>query len=367
MKASQRLISLDAFRGLTIMLMIVVNTPGSWKYVYPPFRHSEWHGCTPTDLVFPFFLFIVGVAMYYSFRKYNHSLSTNAFVKILKRTVFIFAIGLFLNAFPRFNFEQLRIMGVLQRIALAYGFASVLVLLLKKWARWVLAFSILFGYWVLLWALGGDDPYSLEANYVTKIDLLILGAQHIYKGFGIAFDPEGLLSTLPAMVNVILGYQIGEIIAGAANKKLLPVKLLIIGIAGILLGLFWNIYFPINKPIWTSSYVLYTVGIGSSLLALFVWLIDIHKFRSWAHPLIVYGMNPLFIYVLSGLWARTLIYIIHFSSGDGTVNGYTWLYNTIFAPLFGNMFGSFMFAAFHGLLFWFIGWLLYRKKIFIKI
>lgn len=367
MKDSQRLVSLDAFRGLTILLMIVVNTPGSWKYVYPPFRHSEWHGCTPTDLVFPFFLFIVGVAMFYSFRKYDQKLTSPAFRKILKRTFLIFLIGLILNAFPRFDFEHLRIMGVLQRIALAYGLGAILVLLLPGWGRWLASFAVLFGYWLLLWAMGGDDPYGLETNIVRKTDMFVFGASHVYKGFGIPFDPEGLLSGLPAMINVILGYQVGEMIARAGNTKKIPLKLIVVGASGIIMGLIWNNFFPINKPIWTSSYVLYTVGIASILLAVFVWLIDMKGFKKWAQPLLVYGMNPLFIYVLSGLWAKTIIYLIHVAPGGVEMNGYTWLYQKIFVPIGGDMFGSFLFAIFHGVLFWFIGWLLYRRKIFIKI
>ncbi len=367
MNESRRLVSLDAFRGLTILLMIVVNTPGSWNYVYSPFRHSEWHGCTPTDLVFPFFLFIVGVAMFYSFRKHEHKLTFPAFKKILKRTLLIFLIGLFLNAFPRFDIEHLRIMGVLQRIALAYGFGAVLILLLPGWGRWAMAFTILFGYWILLWAMGGNDPYALETNIVREIDLFVFGSNHVYKGFGIPFDPEGLLSGLTAMVNVIFGFQVGEMIARARNPKNIPIKLIFVGVSGVILGLFWNNYFPINKPIWTSSYVLYTVGIACILLALFVWLIDMKGFRKWAHPLLVYGMNPLFIYVLSGIWAKVILYLIHVAPGGVEMNGYTWLYQKVFVAIGGNMFGSFLFAIFHGILFWFIGWLLYRKKIFIKI
>lgn len=367
MKNSERLVSLDAFRGLTILLMIVVNTPGSWVYIYPPLRHSEWHGATPTDLVFPFFLFIVGVAMWFSFKSYGHKMSQAAFFKILKRTALIFLIGLFLNAFPKFNFDHLRIMGVLQRIALAYGFAAIAVLLLPKIGRWIFSAVVLIGYWVLMYALGGNDPYSLENNFATGIDVSLFGDAHVYHGFGIAFDPEGLLSTLPAMINVILGYLVGEIISSTKDLKKIISKLILLGMVGIILGLLWDLVFPINKPIWTSSFVVYTVGIALLVLSLFIWIIDFKGAKKWTTPLLIYGTNPLLIFVLSIIWVEVIINFVHFGQGDNRINGYSWLYQTIFVPIAGNMLGSLLFALFHGLLFWAVGYILYKKKIFLKI
>ncbi len=367
MLKNERLVSLDAFRGLTILLMIVVNTPGSWAYVYPPLRHSEWHGATPTDLVFPFFLFIVGVAMWFSFKSYNHKISQAAFYKIIKRTTLIFLIGLLLNAFPKFSFEHLRIMGVLQRIALAYGFASVAVLVLPKIGRWLFLAVILMGYWVLMYTMGGSDSYSLEHNFARGIDISIFGDSHVYKGFGIAFDPEGLLSTLPAAINVVLGYLVGEIIATAKDFKKIIGKLIPLGIAGILIGLLWDLVFPINKPIWTSSYVVYTAGIALLVLSLFIWIIDIKGFKKWTTPLLIYGTNPLLIFVLSIVWVKIIIYLVHFGQGDDRISGYSWLYQVVFVPIGGNMFGSLLFALFHGVLFWAVGLVLYKKKIFLKL
>ncbi len=367
MKNSNRLVSLDAFRGLTILLMIVVNTPGSWAYVYAPFRHSEWHGATPTDLVFPFFLFIVGVSMWFSFKKYNHKLSSPVFLKIIKRTALIFLTGLLLNAFPKFNLEHLRIMGVLQRIALAYGFAAIIVLLLPKKGRYIFSAFILLGYWLLMYLMGGNSPYSLEHNFAAGIDIVLFGENHIYKGFGIPFDPEGFLSTLPATINVIFGYLVGEIISTTKNVKKSINKLIPLGIAGILLGLLWDLVFPINKPIWTSSYVVYTVGIALLVLALFIWIIDIKGAKKWATPLLIYGTNPLLIFLLSIIWVKIIIYLIHFGQGDNRISGYSWLYQTIFVPIGGNMFGSLLFALFHGVLFWAVGYMLYKKKIFLKL
>lgn len=367
MKVPQRLVALDVFRGMTIMLMIVVNTPGTWNHVFAPLRHSAWHGCTPTDLVFPFFMFIVGVAMWFSFRKYDHSLSSAALFKILKRTALIFLIGLFLNAYPRFDFAHLRIMGVLQRIALAYGLAAISILLLKPTGRWILSFVILIGYWILMWALGGSDPYSLEGNFAAKVDLAIFGADHIYKGFGIPFEPEGLISTLPAMVSVIFGYMVGGMIGMSGSKKDVTYKLLLWGAFGVVVALVWNIFFPINKPLWTSPYVLYTVGLGMISLSILIWIIDIKGWSKWAHPFLVYGMNPLILYVLSGLWVKTL-FIIQIPVDGEVLNGYAWLYQKVFVPIGGpGNFGSFLFAAFHGVLFWLIGYIMYKKKIFVKI
>ena len=367
MKSSERLVSLDAFRGLTILLMIVVNTPGSWAYVYPPLRHAEWHGATPTDLVFPFFLFIIGVAMWFSFNKYDHKMSSPVFLKILKRTTLIFLIGLLLNAFPKFNLEHVRVMGVLQRIALAYGLAAISVLLLPRWGRWAFSAIVLLGYWALMYFMGGNNPYSLENNFATGIDVALFGENHVYKGFGIPFDPEGLLSTLPAMINVVFGYLIGEVISSTKDFKKIIIKLLPLGIAGIVLGLIWDMVFPINKAIWTSSYVVYSVGVALLTLSLFIWLIDIKGAKRWATPLLIYGTNPLLIYVLSIVWVKIIIYLIHFGNGAEQISGYGWLYQSIFVPIGGNMFGSLLFSLFHGVLFWAVGYILYKKKIFLKL
>lgn len=201
-KTSTRLVSLDIFRGMTVAFMIIVNTPGSWKFVYAPLRHSEWHGCTPTDLVFPFFLFIVGVSMWYSMKKYGHEINTGSIIRILRRTLSIFALGLFLAIFPRFvdrDYSTLRIMGVLQRIALAYLFGSIICLTVKRERLWIVIAVILLAYWAILRIFGGSDPFSLEGNIASKFDAAILGTKHLYKGFGIPFDPEGLLRTIPAL------------------------------------------------------------------------------------------------------------------------------------------------------------------------
>jgi len=373
MKVSQRLVALDVFRGLTIVLMIIVNTPGTWAHVYPPLLHSAWNGCTPTDLVFPFFLFIVGVAMWFSFRKFNHELNRTALKKIIYRTFLIFLIGLLMNGFPYYNLTHIRILGVLQRIALAYGIGAIFVLLLNRRDRWIGAIIILLLYWLVLRMFGGDSPFALETNLVRKIDLFLFGSNHVWHGFPlysndkIPFDPEGLLSTFPAMVNVILGYQVGEFIGLSENHRKVSARLLIYGAIGVIIGLIWNQFFPINKPIWTSSYVVFTVGAGTILLAILIWVIDIKNWKGWIQPFQVFGMNPLFIYVLSELIVM-ILFLFQVNVKGIPMNGYSWLYQVVFVPIGGDgKFSSLLFALFYALFCWFIGYILYRKKIYIKI
>lgn len=362
----KRLLALDVMRGLTVALMIMVNMPGSWSYVYAPLRHAAWHGCTPTDLVFPFFLFIVGVAIWFSFKKQQDKTKSERLKKIVKRIFLIFAIGLFLNAFPFFNFSKIRIMGVLQRIAIAYGVVALLALYIKPKYLYAVASFLLIGYWAaLFW--GGNPPYNAETNLVLKIDKTVLGVSHIWKGLGFPFDPEGLLSTIPAIVSVFLGYITGKIIDKNANTHKTIKQLVFLGIALTLTGWLWGLVFPINKSLWTSSYVLYTGGLAMLFLSILLWIIDVKGLKKWIHPFIHFGTNPLFIYVFSGLYARALWYLIKIDVEGKQLTGYAYLYKHIFAPTFGNMQGSFLFAVFHILLFWLIVYVLYRNRIFIKI
>ena len=369
MTKSPRYLALDVLRGITISGMILVNTPGSWSYVYPPLRHSEWHGCTPTDLVFPFFLFVMGVSMFFSFAKYGSELNKQSLYKIGKRTVLIFAIGLFMNSFPQWkhDFSQLRIMGVLQRIAIVYGISAVLVLSFKYRTIQYVGGGILLAYWAILYFFGGADPYSLEGNIVTNIDKWIFGEQHMYHGFGIAFDPEGLLSSLPAVVTTLIGYLVGQSIKTIEKAKL-PLHLILVGAALTAVGWVWDFVWPINKPIWTGSYVVYTAGLGTIFLAILIWIIDIREYKKWTSFFVVFGMNPLFIYALSGIWVN-LLYSFQFSDPIKveTMNGYQALYEKVFVPMAGNMNGSLLFGLAHIIFFWFIGWILYKRKVFIKV
>lgn len=370
MSTTNRLISLDVFRGMTIAFMILVNTPGTWNHVYAPLRHAPWNGCTPTDLVFPFFLFIVGVSMYLAFSKFNHHLTKEALQKILKRTAIIFLIGLALNWFPFYStaFEDLRIMGVLQRIALAYGFGAIICLYIPYRKVLQVGGGLLLLYWALMWYLGGNPPLELETNFQRTLDLAILGENHLYNGYTnaagekIAFDPEGLLSTLPSIVSVMLGYWIGGLIKTIKNRVLLIKNMLIFGVIGILIGWFWGLFFPINKPLWSSSYVLYTAGMATVGLALFIEFIDVRGKKWFTPPFLVFGMNSMFSYVLSGLFVK-----VAFMITMGDKNLYSWLYDSIFQPILGDLNGSFVFALVYVGFIWFWSWLLYRKQIFIKI
>ena len=383
MAESKRLIALDVFRGATVALMIMVNNPGKWGAQYGALEHAAWHGWTPTDFVFPFFLFIVGVAMAFSFRKYDYKLNKDATKKIVKRTLIIYGIGIFL-AFLRpvsgetFGevvnnlFGTWRLVGVLPRIALCYFFASFLVLKFnKKTLIWISA-GVLVGYWIFLASTGG---YGIEDVLVRKIDLAILGDGHIYHGYRdsmgarIAFDPEGLLSTLPAIVTTILGFLAGKMVLEIKDKKELVKKMLIQGIALLALGLLWGLFFPINKPIWSSSYVLLMGGWAMIFLSLSILFIDILGWKSATEPFVVFGSNPLFIFVLSSFYAKTLAYFKFIPMSGGTVSMKTWLFAKVFMPLanFSAIDASLLFALTTITIFWAISLILYRKKIFIKI
>lgn len=365
-----RYLSLDFFRGLTIALMIVVNTPGTHEYVYAPLRHAPWHGCTPTDLVFPFFLFIVGVALWFSFSKFNQQMSPTLAKKILRRSALIFLVGLGLTAYPFFgkNWAEFRVMGVLQRIGLAYGIAAFLCIALSRRALIGTAAAMLLGYWAALWLGGGDDPFSKETNLVRQVDILLLGTAHVYQKYGLPFDPEGLLSTIPAAVTTILGYWSGSLIAAKGeDKKGLIVDLLTYGVALGAGGLLWDLVFPINKPIWTSSYVLYTGGLAMILLSACIWVFDLKNWQKPAKPFLVFGANPLFAFVLSGLLVKTMN-LYKYVDGEGkTQAGQYWLYKTFFAPMNGGKFGSLLFALSYATLIWAVCWILYKRKIYIKI
>jgi predicted acyltransferase len=368
----QRYLSLDVLRGLTIALMIVVNTPGSWETIYPPFRHAAWHGFTVTDLVFPTFLFVVGNALSFSMRKFEQQ-ESEFLNKIFKRTALIFLLGLFLNAFPfvtrtngeltLIDFSSVRILGVLQRIAICYGIGALVIHYFK--ARGALIFSALalLGYWAILYFFGDQpDPYSLEGNAVLKLDLLLMPAKNIYQGYGIPFEPEGILSTLPAVVNVIAGYFAGRFIQQAGNNINTVIRLALAGVLLTIVGLVWDVFFPINKPIWTSSYVVYTVGLGLLILAAIMLLIEVAGFKKWTYFFEAFGKNPLFIYVMAGvvIEAMGLIQV------DG-VSLKGWLYRNLFTSWLDGQNASLLFAFSYMLLMWLLAYLMDKKKIYIKV
>ena len=368
-----RFIALDIFRGATMALMVIVNTPGTWAYVYSPLRHAQWHGCTLTDLVFPFFLFIIGVSMRFSFDKYDICKYGPLFNKIIFRTITIFIIGLLLNAFPfirqDWDWSSFRILGVLQRIALAYFFASFIVLRFDVKGIVNISFILLVGYWITLMAYGwysGQDPYALKTNLILVVDQFLLGESHLYGGTGIQFDPEGLLSTIPSVVTVLIGFLVGTMIKTTNDHEDNAQRMAVLGSLLIIIGWLWGFIFPINKQIWTSSYVLYTGGIAIILLAGLVWLVDIKKINWWTKPFVILGSNAIFLYALSSIWVKILLKITFEFEGK-MISGYSYLYKTIFQALAGNINGSLLFAFFHVLIFLLILTWMFRKKIYIKI
>jgi len=367
---SQRLMSLDVFRGMTVAFMIIVNNPGSWSHIYAPLEHSPWHGCTPTDLVFPSFLFIAGVAMFYSLKKFNFEFSPDALFRVLRRVVLIFATGLFLTIFPYFihrDYSALRIMGVLQRIALAYGLGAIIILLVRERFVWVATSVILLAYWALMYFFGGADPYSLKDNFALVVDKAVLGENHLYRGYGIPFDPEGLLSTLPATGTVLLGFMTGGLINKNGKSWKTAILLVLAGAALIFAGYLWGKVFPINKPIWTSSYVLYAGGIAMVILSAMFIVVDIWEKRKWTGFFMVFGMNALFTFFLSGIVAKELGYN-YIGTGDDKISYGGWIYKNICSNLLSDpKMASLMFAIMMVLFIWLIGLILYRKKIFIKL
>lgn len=356
-----RYLALDAFRGITIALMILVNTPGSWSHVYTPLLHADWHGCTPTDLVFPFFLFIIGSAMYFSFKKTDFATTPMQFTRIIKRGFIIFFIGFMLNVIPFDTpLEELRIMGVLQRIGFAYVIAASLVLSLNRRGVFIFSAIILIAYWALLLSMG-ENGLTIDGNIIRQFDLAILGSNHMYTMRGVSFEPEGLLSTIPAMVNMLLGFELTRYLTSIKNKESSVLKLALIGGVAIGFGALWGLVLPINKSLWTSSYVIYTTGFACLLLAAFIWLIDIKGQKKLVSPLLVYGSNPLFIFVLSFFFVTAYLNI---PIGESSL--YAWLYQQFL--LFANpTLASFLFAFSHVVVFWFISLKLYQRGIFIKI
>ncbi|MCB9306319.1 MAG: hypothetical protein H6565_06955 [Lewinellaceae bacterium] len=384
---SGRYLSVDFLRGLTVAFMILVNTPGTWDYVYKPLRHADWHGCTPTDIVFPCFLFIIGISMWFSFGKFGRRLTKPAALKVLKRVVLMFAIGMLLNKFPVFwrNLDHWHVMGVLQRIALAYGLAALLVLALSRNALYIVSTLILLLYWgIMHWfASPGGDPYGLNTNALLRFDgwlyglevdavagieHIFYGSKHIYLRKGFHFDSMGVLSTLPSIVSVIIGWFCGQWMdKWSGNRSLLIRNLLLYGVILGVAGLCWNyLGFPINKKLWTSSYVLYAGGIAIILMATSIWLIDVQKWRMGTGFFFTFGANPLFAFVLSEGLAQILCAIEWTEDGVPREANW-WLYKTFFRPIDGAELGSFLFALAFMLVCWLVCRWLYVRKIMIKI
>jgi len=391
-----RLLALDAFRGITIAGMLLVNNPGSWGNIYPPLEHASWHGWTPTDLIFPFFLFIVGITTYLSLsiRRERGATDGELVRGVLRRGGIIILLGLLLNSFPFFmwgklsdnpdpsflerviyRFEYLRFLGVLQRIGIVYILSALLTLRTSLRTQLITIATILLGYWAVMTILpvpgtgtAGvlllDEPPRTMAAY---FDRLILGEKHIWRSSK-TWDPEGPLSTIPAVATAMLGVLAGRWIG--SRKTPIADRLAAMFAVGSLLmvaGLCWHWIFPINKGLWTSSYVLFTGGMAAVALATSIWLIDVRGIKNWAMPFVVFGVNPILAFVGSGLMARFTGSLIRVPRGDETVTFHTRIYDALYASWLDPKNASLLYALTFVTIWFVILYILYKKKIFLKV
>jgi predicted acyltransferase len=368
MPPSTRFLALDVFRGMTICFMIIVNTPGDYNATFAPLLHANWHGFTPTDLVFPSFLFAVGNAMSFVMLKWAGLPQSTVLTKILKRTALIFLLGYIMYWFPFFHLEKgewvfnsienTRVFGVLQRIALCYGIASLMLYYLKP--KWTLAITLLI-LAAYKYMLTGFGDLTLGGNSVLKLDKWLIGESHLYRGEGVPFDPEGLLSTLPAIGNVVFGFLAGRYIQQKGKSYEGITHLLLAGFVMMALAYFWDSSFPINKKLWTSSFVLYTVGLDLIILSFVIYVIDFRKQTKWTYFFEVFGKNPLFIYLLSEVGV-----ILFWTIPVGNRPFFTWLYTNVFAHA-GPYIGSLLFALWWMFMCWLAGWWMDRRRIYVRV
>ena len=379
--ATARMLSLDAFRGITIAGMILVNNPGTWGSIYSPLEHADWHGWTPTDLVFPFFLFIVGVSITLALgrRAESGGSKRDLYTKIVRRTVIIFGLGLFLAAFPFYNFttntflnlSTLRIPGVLQRIAVCYLFASVIFLNTDWRKQLYIAAGLLLAYWALMTLVpvpgfGAGAIGSKEGNLAAYVDRTIIGVGHIWRQAKV-YDPEGILSTLPAIATTLCGILTGHLLRSRRSSMEKAAAMFVAGAACVVAGWVWNYWFPVNKALWTSSYVLLTAGMALQLLACCYWLIDIKGYRRWSLPFVIFGTNALAVFFLTGLFAK-LLGIVKLHGADGkSVALQTVIFKNLFAPWASPVNASLAFALCFVLLWLGLMAILYRRGIYIKV
>jgi predicted acyltransferase len=373
---SERFLSLDVFRGMTIVFMIIVNTPGSGATPFAPLEHAAWFGFTPTDLVFPSFLFAVGNAMSFTMKKFD-TLSTGAVpYRILKRGLLIILIGFLMYWFPFVDhgangwtlrpFDHTRIMGVLQRIGLCYIFASLIIYFIRsKTAVIVVSILLLVGYQVLLLMFGDHAaPYGMLTNAGTYLDKFVFGDNHLYHGEGVAFDPEGILGTLPAIVNVIVGYYAGKFIQEKGKGYETIAKLSLMGVVFIFIALTWNMNFPIGKKLWTSPFTLLTTGIDMVMISALIYTVEVRAWNkyNWTSFFTTVGKNPLAIYILSevliiAFWMITI--------GDKNLVG--WINSVFYQKIAPGPIGSLLFAISYMLICWCVGKVLDKNKVYIRV
>lgn len=373
-----RLLSLDFFRGATVAAMILVNNPGDWGHIYAPLEHAEWNGCTPTDLIFPFFLFIVGVSIAYAMggKKADPSSHGKTIVKALKRASILFGLGLFLSLFPKVftapleAFQQVRIPGVLQRIAVVFLISAIIFLKNTEKNIFKILLAILAVYWALMTFIPvpgvGYANLEKETNLGAWLDRSILTEAHLWKSAK-TWDPEGILSTLPAIATGLFGILVGVYLKRKDVDAATKISwLFCTGCAAVALGLLWDLQFPINKSLWTSSFVLYTGGLATMILSLCYWIIDVHQYNRFTKPFVVYGVNAITVFFLSGLIPRIFRMITVKGSNGSDMNLQSWLYSGFsasFSPINASLAWAISF-----ILFWLvILWVMYNKKIIIKV
>ncbi|MCZ2459328.1 MAG: DUF5009 domain-containing protein [Chitinophagales bacterium] len=399
-KNRERFYSLDVFRGATVALMILVNNPGTWAHIYPPLKHATWHGVTPTDLVFPFFLFAVGNAMAFVMPRLQEAGPSAFWKKVITRTLIIFFIGLFLRWYPFVRYEGdhlvftewsytdqkgeligIRIMGILQRIAIAYFFAAVIIHYFKVKGSFLIACFILLFYWFLCYITNPSDPYGIHGWFGTDVDKYLMGSEHLSHGSiregdkPLAFDPEGIASSLGPVAQVILGYICGHYIIKKGKNHEMINGLFAAGAVLMFIGYAWGLVFPINKRIWTSSYVVYTTGMAMTIIALMIYLIELKNKRTWLDKAFnSFGKNPLFIFMLSAFIPRTtnLIRIPMGFADDGSriyTTPLRWFYQKVCKPVFPDNLeaGSLLYALAWIFMMWLIVHWMDKKKIYIKV
>lgn len=376
--APARLLSLDFFRGATVAAMILVNNPGDWGNIYAPLKHAEWNGCTPTDLIFPFFLFIVGVSIAYAMgsKKSDPATHGKTILKALKRALILFGLGLFLSLYPKVftdpieAFQHVRIPGVLQRIAVVFLISAILFLKNSEKNLFKILITLLAAYWILMTFVPvpgvGYANLEKETNLGAWLDRTLLTEAHLWKAAK-TWDPEGILSTMPAIATGLFGVLVGVYLK---RKDIEPATkiawLFCAGLAATVLGLVWDLQFPINKSLWTSSFVLYTGGLATLILAFCYWIIDIQQYNRFTKPFVVYGVNAITVFFLSGLIPRTLN-MFSVKSADGSeIALQPWLYSGFtswLSPVNASLAWAITF-----ILFWLVVlWVMYQKKIFIKV
>jgi predicted acyltransferase len=349
--------------------MILVNNPGTWDEVYPSLQHAAWNGCTPADLIFPFFLFIVGVAVTFSVApalRLRHS-RPQLVAKILRRALLLFGLGVFLNGFPLFDWSALRIPGVLQRIALCYGGAACIVLALSIRAQIVVTAALLLGYWALVGLVpvpgrhaGG---FAAEVNLAAYVDNALLHGHLLWD----SWDPEGLLSTLPALATTLTGVLTGHWLRSPRRPREHVIGLFAAGVFGVTAGHLLAIWCPINKNLWTSSFAVFTAGMALIVLAVCHWLIDIKQYRRWATPFLVYGTNPIVAYVLSSLTAKVMLLWKVTGASGARIDLQRYIVETCFLPLAHPINASLLYAVAYVLVWLGVTAVLYRQKVLIKI